>query len=97
MSAIWRTIRTLWRSPKPWPRGSDDRHQEVGGEELDIMWLIGTGMNCIDDPMAQEQHRDVTNALWRTRHRPQSHPHRRRAAIHRTFDDAPPIVILSTK
>jgi hypothetical protein len=60
------------------------------------MWLIGTLMNCSDGSMAQEQHRDVTDTLGRTRHHPRSQPHRRRA-IHRTFDDAPPIVILPTK
>jgi hypothetical protein len=36
------------------------------------MWLIGTLMNCIDGSMAQEQHRDVTDTLERTRHHPRS-------------------------
>jgi hypothetical protein len=55
------------------------------------MWLIGTLMNCIVGSMTQELHRDVAGTLWRTRHHSRSQPHRRRAAIHRTFDDAPPI------
>jgi hypothetical protein len=53
------------------------------------MWLIGTLMNCTDGLIAQEQHRDVTDTLWRTRH----HPGLTAPAPsgHRTFGDTPPI------